>query len=155
MKRNITAIAIIGSVALLFACNKDNYKTKPSLKITSQNTNVVGRHQSLVVEMQFTDKQGDISHGVLYYYPDRLNLRPLGAGDGLPYEVLADTVPVYPEDWQKGTLQMSLSYDFLHRNTDTTHFPNDTIKVQFWLQDRGQNISDTVTTSQVVVLSGG
>lgn len=155
MKRNITAIAIIGSVALLFACNKDTYKTKPSLKITNQNTNVVGRHQSLVIEMEFTDKQGDVSHGVLYYYPNRLNQRPLGAGDGLPYEVLPDTVPTYPENWQKGTLQMTMSYDYLHRNTDTAHFPNDTIQVQFWLKDRGENVSDTVITSQVVVLTNG
>ncbi|MDI3322093.1 hypothetical protein [Pinibacter soli] len=155
MKLNITAIAIIGSVALLFACNKDNYKTKPTLKITNQNTAVVGRNQNLVIEMEYTDKQGDISHGLLYYYPDRLNQRPLGASDGLPYEVLADTVPLFDVDWQKGKLQLTLDYNFLHRNNDTAHFPNDTIKVQFWLQDRGGNISDTIISDQAVILSKG
>lgn len=152
MKLKISAIAIICSIVLLFACSKDNYKTKPTLKITSVSTNVVGRGTSLVIEAQYTDKQGDLSHGVYYYYPLRLNQRPLGASDGLPYEVLHDTIPSFDVDWQKGTLQKTMNYDYLHRNTNTD-FPNDTIKVQIWVQDRDGNISDTVTTDKIVVLT--
>lgn len=151
MKLNITAIAIIGSVVLLFACSKDSYKTKPTLKVTSVSRNYVTPKDNLVIQLQATDKQGDFPGGSLTYKINRLNQRPLEIG--IPdYEertiLLADSSFGFDRDFQKADFEKSFEYQGeLHKSS----IENDTINIYFFIIDRGKNVSDTVYTNTIVI----
>jgi len=137
---------------VLFACSKDSYKTKPSLKVTSVSRNYVTPADNLVVNVQATDKQGDYPGGIFKYKIVRLNQRPLEIG--LPdYTEIADTLNDnngfhFDRDFQKADFQRTFNYQGdLHRSS----VENDTIQIYFFLIDRGQNVSDTVYTNTIVI----
>lgn len=150
MKLNITAIAVIGSLTVLFACSKDSYKTKPTLKVTSVSRTFVTSKDDLVVELQATDKQGDYPGGSLTYKINRLNYKPLEIGipDYEEKTVDLDSTFKFDRDFQKATFVKTFQYQGdLHKSS----IENDTINIYFFLKDRGQNVSDTVYTETIVV----
>ncbi|MDH7462494.1 hypothetical protein QEG73_14435 [Chitinophagaceae bacterium 26-R-25] len=151
MKLNITAIAIIGSLTVLFACSKDTYKTKPTLKVTSVSRNYVTSKDDLVIELEATDKQGDYPGGTFTYKINRLNQHPLEIG--IPdYEErtipLTDSSFGFDRDFQKATFEKKFEYQGeLHKSS----VENDTINIYFFIIDRGKNVSDTVYTDTIVI----
>ena len=62
MKR-IIAITLLAAV--IVACNKDKFQTKPQIKIKSVTPNIVPVNGTLSVILQFTDKQGDVSDSII------------------------------------------------------------------------------------------
>src|SRR5690242_16247355 len=49
---------------VIFGCNKNGFNTKPSIKIKSVDPTIVGVNGSMSIELEFTDKEGDISNSL-------------------------------------------------------------------------------------------
>lgn len=133
----------IASIALLVACDKDSFETKPQIKIKSLSTHVLPLQGNLMVYITYTDKEGDLSEGKLYYKPTRLNRRPYSPDYNLDSTVL----PKYPKEPQ-GEIQVNLLWQNLHRSD----LENDTINIRFVVRDKADHVSDTITTEKIVIL---
>ncbi len=133
-------------LCLLVACGKDSFQTKPQIKVKSMNGNVVPVGGTLMVNLSFTDKEGDLGNGKLVYIPTRLNRRPLPPA--IPaYDSVVNPLPEFP-DKSIGEIQLSLQYSFLHKSD----IENDTINLRFVAVDKAGHKSDTVTSDRIVIL---
>src|SRR4030095_4688360 len=142
-------------VLLSLACNKDKFDTKPTLKIKSINGNLIppGTNSALVVEFEFTDKEGDVND-TLYVRKIRINQRQVAT--------LRDSfklrVPDCPKNNQgESRLTMdSQNYLISAINPPTSGNPPkaepDTLMIRFALKDKANHISDTVETGPIVVI---
>ncbi len=140
------AVLLLILSAGLFSCSKDKFKTNPSLEITGYKSKTVGRNDALIINLRFTDKQGDLTSGSFVYIPTRLNARPLPPL--IPdYDSVKLVVPTFP-DHSDGTFQLNLPWLNVHKSD----IENDTIKMRFVLVDRAGNKSDTVTSDRLVIL---
>ena len=142
-------------ILLIVACSKDKFETKPTLKILSINGNLIppGNNSGLVVDFEFTDKEGDVND-TLYVKKIRINQRQV--------PTLRDSfklkVPDFPNN-TKGEIQLTMDYqNYLISaiNPPMTGNPPqpepDTLMIKFALKDKGNHISDTVTTGPIVVI---
>src|SRR3954470_5347338 len=71
---NTKILLTIILAGILSACSKNAYNTKPTLKLNSVNTSVVPFNGTLIVNMQVTDKEGDVTD-TLFIKKIRLNKR--------------------------------------------------------------------------------
>lgn len=132
-------------VTFLVACDKDKFETKPQIEIDSYNTKVLPPHADLIINLKFTDKEGDLGNGSFTYIPTRLNRRRLPAGQ--EYSDVTETIPEF-SDHNKGELELRLAWRDLHKSD----LENDTINIKFVAVDRAGNTSDTVQSDQLVIL---
>ena len=152
MKKGI----LIGcSVMLLsLACNKDKFETKPSLKLKSQNGDTFSNNQALVVEFDFTDKEGDVND-TLFVKKIRINQRQAA-------QTLRDSfklkVPDFPTE-NEGIIRATLDYqNYLISAINPPVSGNppkpepDTLMMKFALKDKAKNISDTVTIGPLYII---
>ena len=129
----------------LSACSKNAYNTKPTLQLTSVNTNIVPFNGTLVVNMKVTDKEGDVTD-TLFVKKVRINQRATAT----IRDSFALKIPDAPNS-PDGTIEVDLSYqNFLI--SATSPIENDTLLFKFALKDKANNISDTVTTDPIVVI---
>ena len=145
MRRNLyLSVAVL---ALLAACGKDKFETKPQIKVKSVNTTVLPLNGTLDINLSFTDKEGDISQGKLVYYPQRLNRRALPSNVDKYLDSISLGLPKFPDE-TLGEMQLSLRYNDLHKSP----IENDTIRIRFVAVDRAGHRSDTVNTDRLVIL---
>jgi hypothetical protein len=145
-------ILFIGSFLLIAACSKDKVATKPSIKISRLSTGVVANGSDLTVELDFTDKEGDISNSI-FIQKIRTNKRVVPTiRDSFSLPIAA-----YPGQ-SIGNILLHLNYQnhlIAAVNPPTTGnppvFENDTLILKFVLRDLGGHTSDTVSTSTVVI----
>ena len=134
-------------VCLLFACGKDSFETKPQMEIDAYNTKTLPPNADLVINLKFTDKEGDLTNGQFTYLPVRLNRR--GLPPSVPnYSPVNVPIPEF-NDHNKGEFELKVQWKFLHKSDRE----NDTIRIKFIATDRAGNISDTVESDQLVILS--
>jgi hypothetical protein len=125
-------------------CSKDEYNTKPTLKITSVSTNVVEINESLIFDLKVTDKEGDVTDS-LFFKKVRLNKRVR--------QTLRDSFALKIPDAPKstnGTVRVTLDYNN-YLVSAVAPVENDTLVFKFALKDEAKNISDTVTSEQIVI----
>ena len=150
MIRAILFILVTGLVVA--SCKKDKFQTKPSLKLKSMNGNVVPAGSALMLEFEFTDKEGDVND-TIFVKKERINTIKVATvrdAFGLP-------VPNFPKNNQ-GTIQVLLDHSFYL--TSAINPPKDpagknmpdTLMLKFTLKDRANNVSDTVTAGPVIIL---
>jgi hypothetical protein len=140
-------------VLLSLACNKDNFETKPTLKLKSQNGDIIPINGTLVVEFDFTDKEGDVSD-TIYVRKIRINQKQVATiRDSFKLQV-----PEFPKNNQ-GVIKLTLDYQnylISALNPPTSGNPPkpdpDTLMIKYALKDKGNNISDTVTTGPIIVI---
>lgn len=149
----IRILVIILFVAALAACKKDKAETRPSLKLKSMNGNVVPAGSQLLIEFDFTDKEGDVNNS-LFVQKIRTNKQTTAT--------IRDTfslpVPEFPKN-TSGIIQALLDYSS-HltsainppKDPVTNKNQHDTLMLRFVLRDRAGNVSDTVAAGPVVVL---
>lgn len=132
-------------IGFLSACSKNAYNTKPTLTLTSVNTNVIPFNGTLIVNMKVTDKEGDVTD-TLYVKKVRLNQRKTQT----VRDSFALKIPEAPNS-PDGTIEVDLSYqNFLV--SALSPLENDTLLFKFALKDKGKNVSDTVTTDPIVII---
>jgi hypothetical protein len=151
-------LVLYGTLALIVfvACSKDKFQDKPSVEIKSINPTQVQAVSGSVMQMEleFTDKQGDVDSVCLY--KSRLNLRPkplLVNAMTLLYEL-----PDFPEK-SKGVIKLTLQHatELIAAESPNSQIgaPNDkepdTIIFKIVVKDKAGNVSDTVTTDKLVI----
>ncbi|HTL10428.1 MAG TPA: hypothetical protein VL307_19270 [Chitinophagaceae bacterium] len=142
------------AMIVLIACNKDKFQTKPHIDLKSLSTKVVPVGGNLVVTLSYTDKEGDISD-TLFFKKERLNQRKVATlRDSISYKI-----PDFP-NYDKGEIGLALRYeDHLKSASAAPSIPgsnppakeSDTLNIRIWIHDKAGNVSDTVSTGQIVV----
>lgn len=131
---------------VLVACDKDKFETKPQIEIDSYNTKELPAGADLIINLKFTDKEGDLGQGQFTYIPERLNKR--GLPPSVPNYTPVDlSIPEF-SDHNKGEFELKLEWKNLHKSDRE----NDTINLKFVAVDREGNSSDTIQSDQLVIL---
>lgn len=133
----------------LIGCSKDSFTTKPQLKFKSVNTNVLSRNQSITFTLEVTDAEGDLQDTI--WVEERV--RNCAAGGGVSRYPMPD-LPQLKN--LKGDIQVCYSYG-INLGCPAIIEPkcrnrNDSATYRFWIQDKAKNVSDTVSSSEVVIL---
>jgi hypothetical protein len=151
--QKLVFFSLLGLV-ILVACSKDNIETKPNISIKSISSNYVPVGVPLEINLNFTDKQGDID--TLFVHRFRVNERVV------PTVELTDNVihqiPEFPEK-NKGEIKVTMDYVTTlvaaANPPDQPDAPNgkepDSLIFKFILMDKAKNLSDTLTTDLIVV----
>ena len=151
MKIRLSLFAIM--VFAIISCGKDRFQTIPQLKLKSRNTDIVPPNGSLKLNVEFTDKEGDVSDS-LFIVRQRLNInRPLV----LP--VSPYNIPDFPKK-DKGEFEITLTYQFgLVFGLSPIRIPGsnparneiDTLRLKIVAKDNAGNKSDTLVVDNVYV----
>lgn len=143
---------IIGLGALIFvACNKDDFETKPQLKVESQNYDIVPKGEPLRLTFTYTDKEGDVDDSI-YVVRTRLNQR----GQYSDAKAFGYKIPSFPDE-QKGEIELNMTYaNDLTFGLSPVDIPGsnnkelDTLLMKFVLIDKKKNASDTAFANVIV-----
>ena len=151
MKTRIWLALII--VFGMIACDKDKFETKPQLELMSRNTDIVPVNGNLRLDIEFRDKEGDVSDSLLIVR-QRLNKRG-PAQLTLPYGI-----PDFPHT-DKGEFEVTLNYQFdLTVSLPPLRIPGsnpvknevDTLRLKIVARDKAGNKSDTLIVDNVYVI---
>lgn len=146
-----TSLLIISSLFLVIACEKNDFETKPKITIKSVNK-LVEQGQPFIVDIEFTDKEGDVSDS-LFIVKQRLN-----KNDPKKERRIFDyKIPNFPNT-SKGQITFSISYTDLNNiediripGTNPSRSEPDTLTFKFVVKDKGGNFSDTLILNDVFV----
>ncbi len=154
MIRKLVPLSLL--LLVIAACGKDNYNTKPSLKLKDQSRVVPADNEAIFsVTLEYTDKEGDLS-GVrdssVYYQAVLQNVRSVVGGPNYP--AAFESFPEFPEK-RKGEIELRMIrfayYKQIQNNQGGTD-ANDTIVFKIAIKDKAGNVSDTLTTEPIVLL---
>jgi hypothetical protein len=137
------------SLIIIAACKKDQYTTKPQLSFKKLNTNVLLPNQLLSFTLEYTDKEGDIQDSI---YIEKRTSNCSNSDFGKLY-ALPTEIPKQRNT--KGELEIRFAYG-INLGYAAIKEPacqrNDTCVFRFALRDKAKNISDTVTSPQIVLI---
>ena len=139
-------IALI-SFCVLVGCSKDKYTAKPQLKYKSVNTKVLNRNETLTFVLEVTDAEGDIQDSIWVQEVPR----NCSGGFTSKYK-MPDFTAVKN---LKGEINICYSYGVnlgCPTITPTCQNQNDSATFKFWIQDKAKNISDTISSEEVVLI---
>ena len=146
--RLIPIVFTVSFVILLVACGKDKFQTTPKIEVKSLSSKEIRQGEILTIRLNYFDKEGDLSKGLLTYIRVRTNKTPIpnpGANDK------ADTIPIQlPEVPVKNTGEISLTFDYNFLDEDPGR--NDTMFFKFTVQDTEGNKSDTISTQPITAI---
>ncbi len=143
----LTAVTVIG-------CDKDKFQTKPTIRLKSINNEIVPHNGNLVVELEVTDKEGDVQDSVIVS-KTRLNKRVVAT--------LRDTLrfkyPLFPET-PKTQVVVTIDYQNILSAITPPTIPGsmppqrelDTLQVKLAVRDNAGNVSDTLTIPTIYVV---
>jgi len=144
-------IALIIALGMI-ACDKDKFQTVPQLTLRSISPEVVGVGNNLQINVEYTDKEGDVSDS-LFIIRQRLNKkRPVTSAES-PYDI-----PTFPT-MGKGEFEITLGY-YTHLTFNLTPIPIpgmskneiDTLRLKIVAKDKAGNKSDTLVVDNVYVI---
>lgn len=152
VKRMKTKILILLAFpALFYGCKKSTYTTKPQISIKSVNTTTLSQGNLLLFELNFTDLEGDIQDTLFIQKLSRTCPGTPGA-----QFLSKNKVPNFtPTSNLKGILEVGYAYNANIPGYSTISgcgTKNDTAYFKFWLKDKAQNVSDTITSGNIVLL---
>ena len=135
-------------IIILIACGKDKFETKPRIEIKNYNTKIVakGNGNELRIDIDYFDKEGDLSQAEFFAVRQRLNVKSLPANADKA-DTLRYPLPKFPEKDHAGIV-FQLGWDFLKESPSE----NDTIVFRFAVADKAGHKSDTITSSKLVIL---
>lgn len=148
MKTKTLILTAITLIAL--SCNKDTYNTRPKLTFKSVNGSSFSANQTIIFNIEFTDKEGDLQDSIWVQKVTRI------AGCNNFSDRLK--IPAFiPTPNLKGTLEIGYGIG-LNSPGGYPILPqcpvgkNDTCYFKFWARDSQKNVSDTVTSPNIVIL---
>ena len=151
MKTRIWLAMII--VVGMIACGKDKFQTIPQLTLKSKSPDVVPVNGTLRLNVEYTDKEGDVSDS-LFVVRQRLNVRGPVQLVPSPYDV-----PDFPHT-DKGEFEISLAYQVnLIFGLPPLRIPGsnpvrneiDTLRLKIVAKDKAGNKSDTLVVNNIYV----
>ena len=146
-------LVLYSTLALLLfvACSKDKYQTTPTIEIKSIEPTTVGINTPLIVELEYTDKEGDIQDSI-FVKKIRINQKELKT----LRDSFAPQLPGDAPEKPKGTIKLTLDYNnYVTSAENPGNPPNaapDSLIFRFILQDKGKHRSDSVESGLIVVL---
>ena len=146
----LALIIVVGMIA----CGKDKFETVPQLTLRSKTPEVVPVNGTLRLNIEYTDKEGDVSDTV-FIVRQRLNVRGPLLLQPSPYDI-----PEFPHT-DKGEFEISLLYqrDLIFNITPPIRIPGsnpakyeiDTLRLKIVAKDKAGNKSDTLVVDNVYV----
>ena len=152
MKFSIILLSVLAAV--LLACNKDKFKTIPTISIKSLSADYIPVNGSLVITLECTDKEGDVQDSVIII-KQRLNKRTTQTvRDTLRYKF-----PSFPAN-TKTEIVATLTYQDILSAANPPFIPGsnpprrelDTLVLRLAVKDNGGHTSDTINTKQIYVV---
>jgi hypothetical protein len=153
--KKIFAFCLVAAVVV--ACNKDKFQTKPQITIKSKNTDIVPVNGTFSVVLQFTDKEGDVSDSLFVIRTRTNSTSPITPA------LIETKIPTFPNT-SEGEIQVDMPYQTsqtaLVAGIPAIPIPGtgtppqkeqDTISLKFVVSDKAGNKSDTATTSVIVI----
>jgi hypothetical protein len=138
----------LGFLAVLTACKKDKFTTKPQIQKVTLSSTTVPVNGALSISVEYTDKEGDISDS-FYIRKIRINQKKVSQTlfDSIRYKI-----PDAPAN-RTGFLDMNLAYALLvSAQNPGNPAVNDTIRFVIKIKDKAKNVSDTFLTDPVVII---
>lgn len=133
---------------LFLACGKDSFNTKPSLEFLSTGSRDLRQGDLLQINLMVRDKEGDLNDTLFMEASTR---RCPANKVLLKYEM--------PEIPPKTNFEGEVNVIFLvnvlgdYPIWNLNLCPNpDTVNFRFWIKDKAQNISDTVSTPEPIII---
>lgn len=136
------------------ACDKDKFETKPQLELKSRSTDIIPVNGDLRLNIEFRDKEGDVSDSLLIV-KQRLNKK------GPAQLLLPYGIPDFPTT-DKGEFEVTLDYQFgLTFGLIAIPIPGsgnppkreiDTLRLKIVARDKAGNKSDTLIVDNVYVI---
>lgn len=145
VKLLIVALILTG----ITACKKSQYTTSPQLTFKSVNATTISRGQLLSFKIDVTDKEGDIQdtiwiQKISYTCPDQ--------GSYLSPQAVPKFTPIRD---LKGEFDITYLYGGINQGYPTVSGcsqKNDSCYFRFWLKDKAQNVSDTISSPTILLL---
>ena len=138
----------------MIACGKDKFQTIPQLTLRTKSPDIVPVNGTLRLNVEYTDKEGDVSDTV-FIVRQRLNVRGPLLLQPSPYDI-----PEFPHT-DKGEFEISLLYqrDLIFNITPPIRIPGsnpakyeiDTLRLKIVAKDKAGNKSDTLVVDNVYV----
>lgn len=152
MKRMKTNLLILLAIPVIFyGCSKDTYTSSPQISIKSINSTTLSTGSLLLFDINFTDKEGDISDTL---WVQKFS-RTCPNTPGVQFTSLNKVPDFTPTANLKGVLEIGFGYNANIQGYSTISgcgTKNDTAYFKFWLKDKANNVSDTITTPNIVLL---
>jgi hypothetical protein len=142
--KTILVLFLVTVTAFLIACDKDKFETKPRIEVADYNSQIIPNNGTLVIRLNYFDKEGDLGTGQLYIYRDRLNSRP---GNQDRADTFRYQLPEFTNR-DKGEIRIEFSAAELTESS----IENDTLRFKIAVADLANNHSDTITTDNLVIL---
>ena len=148
--KTIITVAVIIALTII-ACGKDRFQTVPQLRLKSRSIDVVPANGNLRLNVEYTDKEGDVSDSLLIVR-QRLNIRGRIQLPPAPYKI-----PDFPKT-DKGEFEITLAYQFgLIFGLTPISLPGslkevDTLRIKIVARDKAGNKSDTLVVDNVYVI---
>ncbi|MDZ4792799.1 MAG: hypothetical protein SGI83_00835 [Bacteroidota bacterium] len=149
----LSLFVLVSAVAILIACNKDKFLTKPTITVKSINGNFVPLNGTFVITLECTDKEGDVQDSLILI-KKRLNKRVVATNrDTIRYKF-----PVFPKN-TRTEIQAILDYQSMLSALNPPFIPGsnpprrevDTLVFRMAVRDNAGNTSDTITSPTIYV----
>lgn len=144
-------LIVLAILAMFYGCKKDTYTTKPQIKLKNTYAKSLTQGDLLLFEVEFTDKEGDIQDTLFIQKFSKV----CPTQTGVTF-LSKNNIPNFtPTSNLDGVLEVGYSYNTniqgyqrmigCSNRTDTAYF-------RFWLKDKAQHTSDTITSENIVLL---
>ena len=142
-------LIVIGLVLIVFSCNKDQFTTKPILTFKSTSADVLYPDHVITFNIEFTDAEGDIQDSI---WVQKKTKNCTNSDFTQRYKIPTFTGTKN----QKGNFDISFAYG-LNLGYPPIKEPqcigkNDTCVFRFWARDNAKNVSDTITSSTIILV---
>jgi len=142
-------LVTIIAFGFLAGCSKDKFTTKPQLEFKNVNTNELNRNEQLRFTLQVTDSEGDIQDTL--WVQEVVKNCP-SAGFTTKYKVPEFTAT---PDFN-GEIQICYAYGINLGcpiiGPTCSNNKSDSATFRFWIKDKKNNVSDTISSDPVVIV---
>jgi hypothetical protein len=147
-----TKLLILLTITVFFyGCKKDEFNTKPTLSFGDVNSKELRQGNLLIFTLNFTDKEGDIQDTL---WVQKLS-KTCPTTPGVQF-ISPNRVPDFTGTPNlKGKLEITFVYNANVPGTPSIvgcNNRNDTAYFRFWLKDKANNRSDTISSPDIILI---
>jgi len=144
-------ILVLLTAVILISCNKDNFTTKPQLKIKSINSSDISGTDVLRITLSITDKEGDYST----FFAIKKTVERCPSSNYIDSSGKFN-IPGSFIDTKKKEAEIIVTLSKTDRGANTCFAPGggvktDTTIFSFWTRDNAGNTSDTAYTTPILI----
>jgi hypothetical protein len=143
-------LLIVLTIALLASCNKETkYSNIPKITFKDMSHSLVKAGSDSVIRIRFDFEDGD---GNIGFGTNNLFLKDSRDTVFVPFMIPTIPDKFNPSDGLKGIIEVEYQAAFLLLRSDSLHLESDTLKWEIYMKDKAGNSSNTITTTQLVLI---